>query len=217
MNDAVKSKLKKLIQRCGKGLCKDARRTEAFLRDACGEHTLEINLLLTPVRLGITQEMLQFPDKTVDLRVAGWVTRLYGEAGLDRARAVWTIDTWLDALGINHASLKESVAQSTMATPAEGATISAEEETDEAGIHYRQGIARGKSGDHRGAIEALEKAISINPNHADSHYALGVAYVKIECYVQAKEMFRQAKELNPDYGDPKRYPMVKNLLLEERN
>ena len=217
MKDDAKSKLKELIQRCGKGLCKDARRTEAFLRDACGERTLEINLLLTPVRLGITQEMLQFPDKTVDLRVAGWVTRLCGEAGLARGRAIWTIDTWLDALGINHASLKEPLAKSRKSTHADDTAISLEQETDEAAIHYRQGIARGKSGDHPGAIEALEKAISINPNHADSHYALGVAYLKIECYAQAKEMFTRAKELNPDYGDPKRYPIIKNLLLEERN
>lgn len=46
-----------------------------------------------------------------------------------------------------------------------------------AAVQHHLGIAYYKSGQHESAIERLNKALELAPDHAESHYALGVVYL----------------------------------------
>ena len=47
MNDGPRQTLRELVARYGRGLCSDARRCEGLLRDLCGGHRREINILVS--------------------------------------------------------------------------------------------------------------------------------------------------------------------------
>jgi tetratricopeptide (TPR) repeat protein len=51
---------------------------------------------------------------------------------------------------------------------------------------------------HIEALKIFERAISINPDHAEAHYNLGVAYGNLGMHLEAIEAFKQAVHLNPD-------------------
>src|SRR5215208_7258314 len=66
MNDAPRRTLRELIAKHGPGLCSDARRCEGLLRDLCGEHRREINILV-----GASVVMLNFDTRLFPHHVNG--------------------------------------------------------------------------------------------------------------------------------------------------
>ena len=215
MNRSIRDVLKKLIQLYGKGLCKDAQRLEAFLRDYCGEYKRETNVLVLSVRLGITGEMIMLKDKTVNLCIPRWINRLYDEGGIEKNLGLWAIENWLMVLGIPYDIPPELVISSDqIAYPNDAKIKVIKEGNQDANSYYNNGIAYGKAGHHYKAIDALKKAISVNPKEANFYYALGVAYYKIDCYEQAKDMFKKVRSLNPDHIGIKGNRLIENLIVE---
>ena len=58
MNDAIGAQLRLVVATYGLGICDDARRVEALLRDLSGEHRREIFVLAGAVREGVPAELL---------------------------------------------------------------------------------------------------------------------------------------------------------------
>src|SRR3712207_7104185 len=56
--DVPRRTLRDLIARHGTGLCSDARRCEGLLRDLCGEHRREINILVGALRERVPLDLL---------------------------------------------------------------------------------------------------------------------------------------------------------------
>jgi hypothetical protein len=101
MNDVPRQKLAELITRQGRGLLDDPRRTEALLRDVCGNHPREVNVLITALRERVPQDLLSSQGGTPKPVMIGWlVQRLEDEAGLAKDAAQWAAETWALALGV---------------------------------------------------------------------------------------------------------------------
>lgn len=109
MNDAPRRTLRKLIATHGSGLCSDARRCEGLLRDLCGEHRREINILVGALRERVPLDLLagrsQLPAGLLLTRLA---KRLEEHLALTEDAARWAVETWALALGVvSDAELEE--------------------------------------------------------------------------------------------------------------
>jgi tetratricopeptide (TPR) repeat protein len=65
---------------------------------------------------------------------------------------------------------------------------------------YKQGVALYNAGNNDGAIQSLEVAVSVDPNHARAHYMLGLAYVASNA-AKAKVHLQKFLELAPKDPD----------------
>ena len=53
------------------------------------------------------------------------------------------------------------------------------------------------------AIDALEKAIKLKPDHSNAHYNLGILFLKKGDLDKAKYMFAETLRLSPKYEEAK--------------
>jgi len=83
---------------------------------------------------------------------------------------------------------------------------SAQEES--AREYYQEGIFYAKQHKYEEAIMALEKAVALEPGHADAYNALGVIYYQQKQYGKAAEQYHSAIE-----ADPKNIKARTNLAL----
>jgi tetratricopeptide (TPR) repeat protein len=67
------------------------------------------------------------------------------------------------------------------------------------------GVALLRSGQTHEAIEALQKAVSINKKNADVFYTLGLAYAMISRTPEAVENLKAAIAVNPGHTKAKQY------------
>jgi len=67
--------------------------------------------------------------------------------------------------------------------------------------HYSLGVAYGKLGRHKEAIEAFKRAVEINPNDAESCHNLGIAYGELGRWAEAMAAHREAIRLKPTYAE----------------
>jgi superkiller protein 3 len=51
------------------------------------------------------------------------------------------------------------------------------------------------------ALEYYQKAIDINPNHADAYYNMGNAYHYLKNYAESIRCYQKAIDINPNYAD----------------
>jgi len=58
MNDGPRQTLRELVARHGPGLCSDARRCEALLRDHAGAHRREVNILVSALKERVPLDLL---------------------------------------------------------------------------------------------------------------------------------------------------------------
>jgi hypothetical protein len=101
MNDAPRRTLRELIARHGPGLCSDARRCEGLLRDLCGTHRREINILLVALRERVPLDLLAARNSVpLDLLLTRLARRLEEHQALTEEAARWAVDSWALALGI---------------------------------------------------------------------------------------------------------------------
>ena len=70
---------------------------------------------------------------------------------------------------------------------------------NDAEAHFQYGLCLAREGFIDEAINALDLAISMDPQHADALYNLGVAYGYKENGEKALEMFNRALEIQPDH------------------
>lgn len=99
--DVPRQTLRDLIARYGVGLCSDARRCEGLLRDLCGAHRREINILVSALEERIPLDLLAARSTTprVLLR-ARLAKRLEDQLALTEDAARWAVDSWALALGV---------------------------------------------------------------------------------------------------------------------
>jgi len=62
---------------------------------------------------------------------------------------------------------------------------------------YKEGVKYGLAGLFSQAAEILERAVKLDPQHADAHFALGHAYYDLQQWKKAAKSFERAVELNP--------------------
>lgn len=109
MHDAPRQTLRELIARHGPGLCSDARRCEGLLRDLCGAHRREINILTGALRERVPLDLLASQNSVPrGLLLTRLSKRLEEHLALTEEAARWAVDSWALALGvISDAELKE--------------------------------------------------------------------------------------------------------------
>src|SRR5918998_3222507 len=109
MNDAPRQTLRELIARHGPGLCSDARRCEGLLRDLCGEHRREINILVSALKERVPLDLLAAQSAMPrGLLAARLAKRLEDQLALTPEAARWAVDSWALALGVvTEAEVKE--------------------------------------------------------------------------------------------------------------
>lgn len=109
MNDAPRRTLRELIARHGPGLCSDARRCEGLLRDLCGEHRREINILTGALRERVPLDLLAGRNSVpTGLLLARLAKRLEEHLALTEEASRWAVDSWALALGVvSDAELRE--------------------------------------------------------------------------------------------------------------
>ncbi len=67
---------------------------------------------------------------------------------------------------------------------------------------YNQGVARYYAGDLKGAIEAFDRAIALDPNFTASHHGRGNVLSELGRYNEAIEAFDRAIALDPNIAPP---------------
>jgi tetratricopeptide (TPR) repeat protein len=82
--------------------------------------------------------------------------------------------------------------------------------------HYYLGVAYGKSGKNKEAIEAFKQTIRFKPDYAEAQYGLGVAYGESGRYEEARKAFKQVIRFKPDYAEAHYNLGVVYVTLKER-
>lgn len=99
MNNAPRETLRRIISKYGTDLCADKRRCEALLKDLCGEHRREINVLTNAIEERVPLDLLaagnQMPRGLLLTKLA---KRLEDNLGLTREASEWAVDSWAFAL-----------------------------------------------------------------------------------------------------------------------
>jgi hypothetical protein len=101
MNDAIRQRLRNLIEKFGPTVVKDQRRCQALIRDICGDKTKEARLLIQALELQIPADLTQVGSETpVTIVLARLRHRLEDDLGIRPDVARWAVDTWAIAAGI---------------------------------------------------------------------------------------------------------------------
>lgn len=125
LNNAPRLTLRELIARHGPGLCSDSRRCEGLLRDLCGEHRREINILVGALRERVPLDLLAARNSVPgNLLLTRLAKRLEDQLALTTEASRWAVDSWALALGVVSDAELEAVEsqQDEAATPHPGAT-----------------------------------------------------------------------------------------------
>lgn len=101
MKGGARETLRELVARHGPGLASDARRCEGLLRDLCGAHRREINLLVNALEERVPLDLLA-AQRTMPhgLLLARLSKRLEEQLGLTEEAARWAVESWALALGV---------------------------------------------------------------------------------------------------------------------
>ena len=123
MNELPRQKLCELITQYGRSLCDDPRRTEALLRDFCGEHKREIFCLVSALKERVAADLLASQDGVPqEVLLARLAKRLGDNMGITEDAARWTVESWALALGMvspKELSKSKKVVQPPIPTPTE--------------------------------------------------------------------------------------------------
>ena len=101
--------LKRLLKQYGQELIDDPRRTEALLRDHCGQHTREIFVLVNAQKQRVPNELLAapawMPRQAVYTRLS---KTLQSKLALTEDAADWAVASWAAALELDAAPKDEA-------------------------------------------------------------------------------------------------------------
>lgn len=102
MDDRPRTALKDLVSRFGPSLAGDATRTEGLLRDTCSSCPREIFLLVNAIRGRVPADLLA-PRHSLPLPLLKefLARRLEEDLSFAGPAAVWAVETWAVALGLN--------------------------------------------------------------------------------------------------------------------
>src|SRR5687768_17612941 len=94
--------LKRLLKQYGQELIDDPRRTEALLRDHCGQHTREIFVLVNAQKQRVPSELRAAPAWMPRQAVYTRLSRmLQTKLALTEDAADWAVTAWAAALDID--------------------------------------------------------------------------------------------------------------------
>ena len=83
---------------------------------------------------------------------------------------------------------------------------------------YKEGVKYGLAGLFPQAVEILQRAVKLDPQHADAHFALGHAYYDLKQWRNAIESLKRAVELNPKDAEARdRLGLARAMLWEKDN
>ena len=94
--------LKRLLKQYGQELIDDPRRTEALLRDHCGQHTREIFVLVNAQKQRVPNELLAAPTWMPRQATYSRLSRiLQTKLAITEDAADWAVASWAAALEID--------------------------------------------------------------------------------------------------------------------
>ncbi len=100
LDDGVREALRRLLDQYGPDLIRDRTRLAGLLRDECGQHKREINLLLDALDEHVV-ETLRSPSQVLLLvTIPSCARRLHEARGTDATAARWAVESWAHALGL---------------------------------------------------------------------------------------------------------------------
>jgi hypothetical protein len=101
MNNAPRQTLRQIIAKQGQDVCSDARRCEGLLKDLCGGHRREINVLVNALEERVPLDLLAAGNSMPrELLLTRLTKRLEDNLGLTPEASLWAVDSWALALGI---------------------------------------------------------------------------------------------------------------------
>ena len=109
MNDLPRHTLSRIMAEHGRGICDAPKRIEALLRDLCGAHRREINIIIGALEERVATELLTAGNTVPrDVLLARLASRLRDNLAYTPEAARWGVETWAVALGIvSEAELQE--------------------------------------------------------------------------------------------------------------
>jgi hypothetical protein len=109
MNDLPRHTLSRIIAEHGRGICDAPKRVEALLRDLCGAHRREINIIAGALEERVAEDLIATGNSVPrDVLLARLAARLRDNLAYTPEAARWGVETWAAALGIlSEAELQE--------------------------------------------------------------------------------------------------------------
>ncbi|HEY0099723.1 MAG TPA: hypothetical protein VGB76_12300 [Pyrinomonadaceae bacterium] len=109
MNDLPRHTLSRIIAEHGRGICDAPKRVEALLRDLCGAHRREINIISGALEERVAADLIAVGNSVPrDVLLARLAARLRDNLAYTPEAARWGVETWAVALGIlSEAELQE--------------------------------------------------------------------------------------------------------------
>ncbi|HEX8128036.1 MAG TPA: hypothetical protein VF527_02975 [Pyrinomonadaceae bacterium] len=109
MNDLPRHTLARIIRQHGRAICDAPKRIEALLRDLCGAHRREINIIIGALEERVAADLLAAGSMAPrEVLLARLAARLRDNLAYTPEAARWGVETWAFALGlISEAELLE--------------------------------------------------------------------------------------------------------------
>lgn len=109
MNDLPRHTLSRIITEYGRVICDAPKRIEALLRDLCGAHRREINIIIGALEERVAADLMAAGNSVPrEVLLARLAARLRDNLAYTPEAARWGVETWAFALGImSEAELRE--------------------------------------------------------------------------------------------------------------
>jgi hypothetical protein len=124
MNDLPRHTLARIISENGRAICDTPKRVEALLRDLCGAHRREINIITGALEERVAADLMSAGNSVPrEVLLARLAARLRDNLAYTPEAARWGVETWAFALGIlSEAELQERAR--TNSAEADGSDVS---------------------------------------------------------------------------------------------
>lgn len=141
MNNVPRQTLRELIDKYGPDLCSNAGRCGGLLRDLCGAHRREINILIGALKERVPLDLLAARSAMPRaLLLSQLAKRLEDQLAFTEEAARWAVDSWALALGVvtdadvekRERERAESARPSTTTTPRPSPEVDSEQRKSEA-------------------------------------------------------------------------------------
>ncbi|HEV7903637.1 MAG TPA: hypothetical protein VGO96_07340 [Pyrinomonadaceae bacterium] len=101
MNDLPRHTLARIISENGRAICDAPKRVEGLLRDLCGAHRREINIIMGALEERVAADLMSAGNSVPrEVLLARLAARLRDNLAYTPEAARWGVETWAFALGI---------------------------------------------------------------------------------------------------------------------
>lgn len=139
--------LKRIVKQYGRDLIYDTRRTEALLRDLCGQYPREIFVLIHAQKQRVPVELLTAPGWLPYQAVHSRLSRqLQQRLAITEDAADWAVNAWAGALEVTPASPTTLWGKLTNAIPGGSPTAKSRRQDGRSGVQSKTSAKRKKAG-----------------------------------------------------------------------